>query len=177
MCEDYRSGAHADFEIDNVEIATREHRSRIPMLALGAMPACHAASKTPLDTTWKTLGENQCPRARRFDFRSFPDRGKSGFDGEGAERVFSRFVVRTKPAKYRGRHNPRKAVSSTLRPFDHPSALLRNTGSSSAVRMMTAVFWSAGASSGPINRRALKNSRSSVAAFAFTDRLMKPSGT
>ena len=84
MCEDYRAGAYADFEIDKADRdAARRSRSRC--WRCGAMPASRGAAATPLDT-WKILGDQGVGRAGRF--RSFPDRGKSRCDGEGAEGVF-----------------------------------------------------------------------------------------
>ena len=85
MCEDYRAGAYADFEIDKAD-RDAANKITIPMLALwGDAGIAHAAA-TPLDT-WKQLGDQGRGRAGRF--RSFPDRGKSRCDGEGAEGIFS----------------------------------------------------------------------------------------
>jgi haloacetate dehalogenase len=52
MCEDYRAGAYADFEIDR---ADREagNKITIPMLALWGDAGVASAAATPLDT-WKT---------------------------------------------------------------------------------------------------------------------------
>jgi haloacetate dehalogenase len=51
MCEDYRAGAHADFDADK---ADREAGNKItvPMLALWGSAGIAAAAATPLDT-WR----------------------------------------------------------------------------------------------------------------------------
>jgi haloacetate dehalogenase len=64
MCEDYRAGAYADFEIDRADRDAGK-RITIPMLALwgdagiagGGAPATPRAAATPLDT-WKTWATN-----------------------------------------------------------------------------------------------------------------------
>jgi haloacetate dehalogenase len=52
MCEDYRAGAYADFEIDKTD---REagNKIRIPLLALWGDAGIATAAATPLDT-WKS---------------------------------------------------------------------------------------------------------------------------
>jgi haloacetate dehalogenase len=65
MCEDYRAGAYADFEIDKNDHDAARHLEE--------------------------LGDRRFGRADRF--RAFSDRGKSGRDREGVEGVFSGGVV------------------------------------------------------------------------------------
>jgi haloacetate dehalogenase len=58
MCEDYRAGAYADFEIDKKDHDAGK-KITIPMLALwgDAGIASASAAATPLDT-WKTWATN-----------------------------------------------------------------------------------------------------------------------
>src|SRR6266849_4729048 len=56
MCEDYRAGAYADFEIDKVDRDAGK-KITIPMLALWGGDGIASAAATPLDT-WKTWATN-----------------------------------------------------------------------------------------------------------------------
>ena len=56
MCEDYRAGAHADYEIDKVDHEAG-NKITIPMLALWGDAGVASAAATPLDT-WKTWATN-----------------------------------------------------------------------------------------------------------------------
>ncbi len=56
MCEDYRAGAYADFEIDKVDRDAGK-KITIPMLALWGDAGIASAAATPLDT-WKTWATN-----------------------------------------------------------------------------------------------------------------------
>ena len=57
MCEDYRAGAHADFEIDKADLEAGK-KITVPMLALwGDAGIAAAASATPLDT-WRVWAAN-----------------------------------------------------------------------------------------------------------------------
>ena len=78
MCEDYRAGAYADYDIDKADHDAGK-KITIPMLALWGDAGIASAAATPLDT-WKNMGDQCHGRAGRF--RAFPDGGKSGRDGE-----------------------------------------------------------------------------------------------
>ena len=56
MCEDYRAGAYADFEIDKADLAAG-NKITIPMLALWGDAGIASAAATPLDT-WKNWASN-----------------------------------------------------------------------------------------------------------------------
>jgi pimeloyl-ACP methyl ester carboxylesterase len=56
MCEDYRAGAGADFEIDKTD-RVAGNKITIPMLALWGDAGIARAAATPLDT-WKTWATN-----------------------------------------------------------------------------------------------------------------------
>ena len=56
MCEDYRAGAYADFEIDEVD-RRQDKKITIPMLALWGDAGIASAAATPIDT-WKTWATN-----------------------------------------------------------------------------------------------------------------------
>ena len=56
MCEDYRAGAYADFEIDKKD-HDAGNKITIPMLALWGDAGIASAAATPLDT-WKTWATN-----------------------------------------------------------------------------------------------------------------------
>ena len=84
MCEDYRAGAYADYEIDKADLDAGK-KITIPMLALWGDAGIASAAATPLDT-WKKWATNVTGRAGRF--RAFSDGGKSGRDGEVVEGVF-----------------------------------------------------------------------------------------
>lgn len=56
MCEDYRAGAHADYEIDKSDHDAGT-KITIPMLALWGDAGIASAAATPLDT-WKTWATN-----------------------------------------------------------------------------------------------------------------------
>ena len=56
MCEDYRAGAYADYEIDKADHDAGK-KITIPMLALWGDAGIAAAAATPLDT-WKTWATN-----------------------------------------------------------------------------------------------------------------------
>ena len=84
MCEDYRAGAYADFDIDK---ADRDAGKQDHDPDAGAVGRCryrkrggHAARHL------EDLGDQRLGRADRF--RAFSDRGKSGCDREGAAGVF-----------------------------------------------------------------------------------------
>ena len=93
MCEDYRAGAYADFEIDKADRDVAR-KITIPMLALWGDAGIARAAATPLETSPRDLadmGDQGVGRADRF--RSLPDRGKSRRDGEGAAGVFCGVVA------------------------------------------------------------------------------------
>ncbi len=56
MCEDYRAGAYADYEIDKADFDAGK-KITIPMLALWGDAGVASAATTPLDT-WKTWATN-----------------------------------------------------------------------------------------------------------------------
>ena len=56
MCEDYRAGAYADFEIDKADRDAGK-KITIPMLALWGDAGVASAAATPLDT-WKKWATN-----------------------------------------------------------------------------------------------------------------------
>jgi haloacetate dehalogenase len=56
MCEDYRAGAYADYEIDKADHEAGK-KITIPMLALWGDAGIASAAATPLDT-WKTWATN-----------------------------------------------------------------------------------------------------------------------
>ncbi len=56
MCEDYRAGAYADFEIDKAD-RRQDKKITIPMLALWGDAGIASAAATPLDT-WKSWATN-----------------------------------------------------------------------------------------------------------------------
>ena len=56
MCEDYRAGAYADFEIDKAD-HDAGNKITIPMLALWGDAGIASAAATPLET-WKTWATN-----------------------------------------------------------------------------------------------------------------------
>ena len=56
MCEDYRAGAYADYEIDKADHEAGE-KITIPVLALWGDAGIASAAATPLDT-WKTWATN-----------------------------------------------------------------------------------------------------------------------
>src|SRR6201995_3284226 len=56
MCEDYRAGAYADYEIDKADFEAGK-KITIPMLALWGDAGIASAAATPLDT-WKTWATN-----------------------------------------------------------------------------------------------------------------------
>jgi haloacetate dehalogenase len=56
MCEDYRAGAYADFEIDKAD-RDAGNKITIPMLALWGDAGIASAAATPLDT-WKMWATN-----------------------------------------------------------------------------------------------------------------------
>jgi len=56
MCEDYRAGAYADYEIDKADHEAGK-KITIPMLALWGDVGIASAAATPLDT-WKTWATN-----------------------------------------------------------------------------------------------------------------------
>ena len=56
MCEDYRAGAYADFEIDKADVDAGK-KITIPMLALWGDAGVASAATTPLDT-WKNWATN-----------------------------------------------------------------------------------------------------------------------
>jgi len=76
MCEDYRAGAYADYEIDKADISRRARKITIP--DAGAVGRC-GALPPPAATPARHLEEmgHQCHRgAGRF--RAFSDGGESG---------------------------------------------------------------------------------------------------
>ena len=56
MCEDYRAGAYADYEIDKADFLAGK-KITIPMLALWGDAGIASAAATPLDT-WKIWATN-----------------------------------------------------------------------------------------------------------------------
>ena len=56
MCEDYRAGAYADYEIDKADHDAGK-KITIPMLALWGDAGIASAAATPLDT-WKKWATN-----------------------------------------------------------------------------------------------------------------------
>ena len=56
MCEDYRAGAYADYEIDRADFDAGR-KITIPMLALWGDAGVASAATTPLDT-WKKWATN-----------------------------------------------------------------------------------------------------------------------
>ena len=56
MCEDYRAGAYADYEIDKADIEAGK-KITVPMLALWGDAGVASAATTPLDT-WKKWATN-----------------------------------------------------------------------------------------------------------------------
>ena len=64
MCEDYRAGAYADFEIDKADRDAGK-KITIPMLALWGDAGIARAAATPLEI-WQTLGDQGVGRADRF---------------------------------------------------------------------------------------------------------------
>jgi haloacetate dehalogenase len=56
MCEDYRAGAYADYDIDKADVDAGK-KITIPMLALWGDAGIATAAATPLDT-WKTWATN-----------------------------------------------------------------------------------------------------------------------
>jgi haloacetate dehalogenase len=56
MCEDYRAGAYADYDIDKADVAAGR-KITIPMLALWGDAGIASAAATPLDT-WKKWATN-----------------------------------------------------------------------------------------------------------------------
>jgi haloacetate dehalogenase len=56
MCEDYRAGAYADYEIDKADFEARR-KITIPMLALWGDAGIASAAATPLDT-WRSWASN-----------------------------------------------------------------------------------------------------------------------
>jgi haloacetate dehalogenase len=56
MCEDYRAGAYADYEIDKADFEAGK-KITIPMLALWGDAGVAGAAATPLDT-WKKWATN-----------------------------------------------------------------------------------------------------------------------
>ena len=109
MCEDYRAGAYADYEIDKADFDAGK-KITIPMLALWGDAGIASAAATPLDT-WKNWATNV--QGAPVDSGHFLTGGKSGCDGEVAAGVFSGGVSYRRSSSY-----PRKRVSSTPRPID-----------------------------------------------------------
>ena len=93
MCEDYRAGAYADYEIDKADFEAGK-KITIPMLALWGDAGIASAAATPLDI-WKQWATNVSGAAGRF--RSLLARGKSGCDGEGVEGVFCGCGIKRSP--------------------------------------------------------------------------------
>ena len=120
MCEDYRAGAYADYEIDKADLDAGK-KITIPMLALWGDAGVASAAATPLDT-WKKWATNV--QGRAGGLRAFSDGGESGCDGEVVAGVFSGRCSRI-TSSY-----PRKRVSSTPRPLELITSCLWNTGSS-----------------------------------------------
>jgi haloacetate dehalogenase len=56
MCEDYRAGAYADYDMDKKDVDAGK-KITIPMLALWGDAGIASAAATPLDT-WKTWATN-----------------------------------------------------------------------------------------------------------------------
>jgi hypothetical protein len=73
MCEDYRAGAYADYEIDKADFDAGK-KITIPMLALWGDAGVASAAATPLDT-WKKWATNVrgAGRFRAFSPEENPD--------------------------------------------------------------------------------------------------------
>ena len=84
MCEDYRAGAYADFEIDKKDHDLAK-KITIPMLALWG-DAGIASVSGDAARHLEELGDRRLGCADRF--RAFFDRGKPGRHRQGAEGVF-----------------------------------------------------------------------------------------
>ena len=84
MCEDYRAGAYADFEIDKADHDAGK-KITIPMLALWGDAGIASAAATPLDT-WKNWATNVS--GSPVDSGHFLTEENPDVDGEGAEGVF-----------------------------------------------------------------------------------------
>ena len=84
MCEDYRAGAYADYEIDKKDFEAGK-KITIPMLALWGDGGVAPAATTPFDTL-EEMGD-EC-QGSAGELRAFPRRRKSGCDGEVAAGVF-----------------------------------------------------------------------------------------
>ena len=106
MCEDYRAGAYADYEIDKADFDAGK-KITIPMLALWGDAGVASAATTPLDTwkKWATKVEGA-----PVDSGHFLTGGESGCDGEVVAGVFSEGV---KSAT--SRHARDRRASSTPR--------------------------------------------------------------
>ena len=109
MCEDYRAGAYADYEIDKADLDAGK-KITIPMLALWGDAGVASAATTPLDT-WKKWATKVAGCAGGF--RAFPAGGESGGDGEVVAGVFPGGLMPAHNSSY-----PRRRVSSTPRPLD-----------------------------------------------------------
>ncbi len=84
MCEDYRAGAYADYDIDKADHDAGK-KITIPMLALWG-DAGIATRRGDAARHLEDMGDQGLGRAGRF--RAFPDGGKSGRDGEVAGEFF-----------------------------------------------------------------------------------------
>ena len=84
MCEDYRAGAYADYEIDKADFDAGK-KITIPMLALWG-DAGVASCGDDAARYVEEMGD-ECER-RAGGFRAFPDGGESGCDGEVVAGVF-----------------------------------------------------------------------------------------
>ena len=108
MCEDYRAGAYADYEIDKADFDAGK-KITIPMLALWGDAGVASAATTPLDT-WKKWATNVT--GAPVDSGHFLTGGKSGRDGEVVAGVFSGGVAQhtTRHAR-EGGHPVRRGLS------------------------------------------------------------------
>ena len=85
MCEDYRAGAYADYEIDKADFDAGK-KITIPMLALWG-DAGVASCGDDAARYVEEMGDECVGSAGGF--RAFPHRRESGCDGEAAAGVFS----------------------------------------------------------------------------------------
>ena len=84
MCEDYRAGAYADYDIDKADFDAGK-KITIPMLALWGDVGI-AARRGDAARYLEEMGDQRHGRAGAV--RAFPDGGKSGRDGEVVAGVF-----------------------------------------------------------------------------------------
>jgi hypothetical protein len=106
MCEDYRAGAYADYEIDKADLDAGK-KITVPMLALWGDAGVASAATTPLDYL-EEMG-HECGGGAG-GFRAFPAGGEPGGDGEVA---CGSFFWRSDPTRHarEGGHPVRRGLS------------------------------------------------------------------